>query len=330
MLPKHVARFTALAAMLALSAGASSAQSDITIGVSDAGGSFYPIAIGMSQILNEETDVVRATVVTTGGSLASLRQLTSGEIDIGYGTFSAGVGAFHGTGLFAGDPADPNLRYFAPLFTSFGFFISLADDYPDLHALKGTAIAIGESGSSVAVLGEAILKGTGLTKDVDYTAYYLGTGDALDALREGRVKAAFIGATPGQATIEEITTTENVSFIPYPTDRHEQIVAELAAVDLARPLLPVRSGTFRGLDEDYMASAGTTAAFVSATMDEELAYELTKTWWENIAKVAEIHPLGKSLDIAVVKEHAGEMPIHPGALRYYIEAGVLDGDPYQP
>jgi TRAP transporter TAXI family solute receptor len=306
------------------------AQTDISIGVSDAGGSFYPIAVGMSQVLSQHVPSLRSTVVTTGGSLASIRQLTAGEIDVGFGTFSAGVGAYHGTGLFADDAPDPTLRYFSPLFTSFGFFISLRPDYPDLHALKGTRIAMGEVGSSVAVLAEAILKGTGLEKGTDYEAHELGGSDALNALRERRVDVAFIGATPGQATIEEVTTTDDVSFIAYPPDRFEAIVAALAAADLARPLLPVRAGTFRGMDSDYMASAGTTAAFVSTSLDEELVYQMTKAWWDNISEVAEIHPLGRSLDIEIVKEHAGEMPIHPGALRYYVERGVIEADPYQP
>lgn len=313
---------------LLLGASMSEAQTRLTIGVSDTGGSFYPISVGMSQILNRHGPSIQSTVVTTGGSLASIRQLTAGEVDFAFGTFDAGVGAYHGTGLFANEPPDPNLRYFSPLFTSFGFFISFDPAYKDLHDLKDVTIAIGEAGSSVGIIGQAILKGVGLERDTDYRALEVGGGDALDALREGRAEVAFLGATPGQATIQEVTTTEDVTFITYPEDRYEQILAELAAANVGRPLLPVAAGTFRGMDADYMASAGTTAAFVSASMDEELAYHLTKAWWDNIGEVAEIHPLGRALDISVVKEQAGDMPLHPGAARYYIEKGIIDRDPF--
>ena len=96
-------------------------------------------------------------------------------------------------------------------------------------------------------------------------------------------------------------------------------------------------GAFRFLDEvpaDAYAGQVNDAAVMSfdtavgigvrADLDEETAYTLTKTFWDNIDQVTSEAPWAKALSVEFAASKRGVMELHPGAARYYREVGVLD------
>ena len=60
----------------------------------------------------------------------------------------------------------------------------------------------------------------------------------------------------------------------------------------------------------------------NANLDEGLVYDLTKACMENIDKIAKSNPAAKALSLqTAVKDISIEL--HPGALRYFKEVGLL-------
>ena len=84
----------------------------------------------------------------------------------------------------------------------------------------------------------------------------------------------------------------------------------------------IPANTYKTQPEDLATFATGTYLCCRGDLDEELIYELTKYMWENIEDLQLLHAAVSNLTIDAVKDVA-DMPIHPGALRYYQEQGVL-------
>ena len=63
---------------------------------------------------------------------------------------------------------------------------------------------------------------------------------------------------------------------------------------------------------------------VRADLDEELVYQITKAFWDNLDDVTSDATWAQALDVGFAPVQRGMMQLHPGAARYYEEAGVLE------
>ena len=65
-------------------------------------------------------------------------------------------------------------------------------------------------------------------------------------------------------------------------------------------------------------------AYTTTAMDDATAYALTKTFWTKLGAMTEVNPWWAGVDTAMLGSLAGKL--HPGALKYYAEAGVAVPD----
>jgi uncharacterized protein len=68
---------------------------------------------------------------------------------------------------------------------------------------------------------------------------------------------------------------------------------------------------------------------VSSEMPDDLAYEITKAMFENIADLQAVHPAANETTVEFTME-ATPIPLHPGAVRYYDEIGAAIPDDLRP
>ena len=83
----------------------------------------------------------------------------------------------------------------------------------------------------------------------------------------------------------------------------------------------IPAGTYPGQEQAINTIAQPNFLAVRADVDEDAVYRITKAIYENLPFLNGIHKATKAM--ALDKAVAGlPMPLHPGALRYYREAGV--------
>lgn len=301
-------------------------QKEVLIGGGGVGGSFYPLACGLMTIINDNVPGWRATALATGGSLANIRMVDAGEIQVGFGTASKAAAAYHGgTETF---PDAMKINLISSMFGSWSYWMTLDKNIRTLHDLKGKKVALGEPGATTAVIAEAILKGIGLEKGVDYTGLELGEREANEALVDGRADAVFTSGSKSHVAIIELTTTKDVYFIPEPLDQIDAMAAALDEAGVGRPLGTLPAGLYKGMTEDYETFVAPMSMFVNSGADEDSAYTIVKALWENIETLGKIHSAGKEFNMDDLKLNFG-YPLHPGALKYYKEVGALTEDPYK-
>ncbi len=300
---------------------------DILIGGSGPGGAFYPLSCGVMTVINEHVSGVRATAIAVGATANFRQMLQGGEMAIALHEISFAEGAYRGGTEQFPDP-NPQLRWLVTCHGNWSFFITLDPDIKTLYDVEGKSIAVGGPESADPPIAYSIFSSLGMEKDVDYKAVLLDGHEAVDAMIDGRVDAVFTTGGKSCPAVAEVDAAKTVYFLGFPEDKWDAIMADLEAGGIGQQLGTIQADLYNGLDEDYDTLVSLCALFTVESQSEDLIYEVTKAVWENQETIILAHPAGAEWSLDNVKQGM-RIPIHPGALRYYQEIGVLTEDPFK-
>ncbi|MBM4277251.1 MAG: TAXI family TRAP transporter solute-binding subunit [Deltaproteobacteria bacterium] len=183
-----------------------------------------------------------------------------------------------------------------------------------IRDLEGKRFIPGGIGTATERLTKLILKIYDLEGKIDLPAVDLKEG--VDAVVNRRAVGFTTGSPFPTPMVMEITATTPVRLL----EMGESEFKKLAEVESTYSLTMIPSGTYKGVDYDVRTVASPVLTYTTDDLPEEIAYKLTKAFWENRKILADAHPIGKILDIKGVRY--GVAKVHPGALKYYREAGV--------
>lgn len=183
-----------------------------------------------------------------------------------------------------------------------------------IRDLDGKRFIPGGIGTATEQLTKLILKIYDLEGKIDLPAVDLKEG--VDAVVNRRAVGFTTGSPFPTPMVMEITATTPVRLL----EMGEAEFRKLFEIDPTYSLTTIPAGTYKGIDYDVRTVASPVLTYTTDDLPEEIAYKLTKAFWENRKILADAHPIGKILDIKGVKY--GVAKVHPGALKYYREAGV--------
>lgn len=198
--------------------------------------------------------------------------------------------------------------------------------------IKGKTVFTGPPAGSASATSEALIKIiTGYEAGKDYTAVRLSWGEGYAALSDGKIDMMVRPAEIGSANIEQFGLSGEFRVLSIPDDARDS--AEMKAL-FGRPgrgMATFDGGLYKGqLTEGDITALG-FFQFVGthAGMDEDVVYRATKAFWDNISDVQATAFFLKDVtrDTAFT---AVNVPLHPGALRYYDEAGFDVPDALRP
>jgi uncharacterized protein len=297
---------------------------DLVVGTAAPATTHYLGASAVAKIVGAHTPM-RVTVEATRGPAVWLPRMEQGEVDVG--TFSTIDGHYAARGLeplYRGKPR-PWLRTLqaVPLFNT-GVIVRRDSKMHSLADLKGKRISWGYAGIPVAMINvEAMLRSVGLTsKDLDTRVVVAGFVEGLQPFQEGRVDATFAGA-PTVVRLRELDSAFGIRFLQgdCSPEGKKRVEAFIPGVTMARH--PAGYGI---LKEETCLLAHYMNLAVSAKMDENVAYAVTKALWEDMEETHAIHADFKRLwtrDGVVTPQ---SIPYHPGAARLYKEVGVWNSE----
>ena len=187
--------------------------------------------------------------------------------------------------------------------------------------LAGKNVAVGDVGSGVYYNATQILAAAGLDIDKDINKTAASFGDAATLLKDGAIDAAFITAgTPTPAVSDLATSTEIVAV-----DLGEDVIAKLMNDYPFYAEHKYTSADYSFISDDETASTVAIMAtfIVTNDMSEDQVYEITKNLWEKQEEIAVGHAKGKEMSKDTAAAAIGNVPLHPGAEKYYKEIGVI-------
>ena len=185
--------------------------------------------------------------------------------------------------------------------------------------LAGKTVSLDEPGSGTLVDARIILEAYGLSEE-DVDAQFLKPDQAAERMRDGAMDAFFfVGGFPAGA-IAELASQDDIALVPISGEEAQGI--RDAYSFFAENTVP--AGTYEGVDEDVQTLSVGAQWVTSADQPEELVYEVTKALWNDSTRALldAGHAKGAEITAETALDGIG-IPLHPGAERYYREAGIL-------
>ena len=310
-----------LASLLCLSlllSASCAMAADINFVTAGTASTFYPISATVCQLWNDNIEGMRAVATPSGGGIDNLNQAYDGEAQIGIANANLVYQAQEGIASFEGY-ANDKLRIFAGLYINPNqVVVTKASGIEGLEDLIGKKISIGAAGSTTVDEASVHLGAIGKTLD-DIKAEYMDTSAAADAISNKLLDGVWIMAGTPNSAVTQIMTTTDSKIMPITAEQVEALKAEYpwyAACEIP-------AGTYAGQDEAVPTSGVKLTLFVTADVDEETVYQMTKVFWENWDTLTEIHAALRKADPKQACNDVAGVAIHEGAARYYREIGIL-------
>lgn len=282
-------------------------------------GAVYPMGSSIANLWNNELGYVRVSAQASNGGVDNLNMIADGEAQLGVAVTSIMYESYNGTGTFEGR-ANENLRVLAGLYYNPNQVVVSKDSgIKSLADLKGKNFAPGSAGGTSEVETRIHLSALGLNYPDDIKAQFVGFTEATDLIRNKQIDGAWIMAGTPTSAVTEITSTAGGVLVPMEESLIEKLQAEYPWY--AKYTIP--AGTYEGQDEDVLTSAIKITICTDARVDDDVVYDLTKTFWENIDKLSETSGVLKKASLEEAATDLAGLPIHAGAERYYKEVGVL-------
>lgn len=278
-----------------------------------AGGAWYPIGASMIEILNAAGARGNAE---PGGAAGNLIAIEQGQIELGYTMTVLPALAAEGVDPFE-QPVE-NIAGISVVFPNFGHVMVREDSgVTSFEDLAGQPFASQPIGTGTQIVFSDMLEIFGLTED-DLNVTRGGQGHGADQVRDRQAVGLTATTAAPSGTLTELATSHSMRFLGLDDDQFEAI-REINP-GYVRTILP--AGTYAGQDEDIAGVGTDTILVVSQDMSDEHAYWITKTLVEGIASLNAAHSSMSDLTPEGMAAVQG-VDLHPGARRYYEEAGIL-------
>ena len=281
------------------------------------GGALYAVGAAITNLWDTEIDYVSASSQASNGGIDNLNQVSEGEAQVSIAISSNCYQCLNGTDSFEGY-AYGDLKVIAGLyFNPNQVVVTEKSGITDLAGVKGKHFAVAAAGSSVEGECKNHFTAAGLSYPDDINCEYIAFTDAADMLQNGTIDGAWImSGAPAAAVTQACTSGCRLVNIS------DDIISALREQYPWSAPFPIPAGTYPNQDE-AVQTAIKMVMFCRGDLDEKAVYDLTKTFWENIDKLGEAQANLKGLTPQEAVKDIAELPLHPGAQRYYQEIGVL-------
>jgi len=314
---------------LATSAGAQQARSYI-LATATTGGTYYPVGVAVATLIKVKLQPklkLDMSAISSAGSGENVKLLREKQVQFAILQGLFGMYAKQGSGALKADGPQGNIRSVSMLWPNVEHFLVDANlaktgTVADLNGLIGKKFSIGARNSGTEHSNRFLLTNLGIDPE-KLDLVYQGFGPSIDALQNGSI----VGTNPGAGPPVSVVTRafaqmgDKIRLLEFTPE-------QAAKVDGGNDLYyqyVVPAGTYPGQTKDFHTVAQPNFLAVNADVPDEDVYLVTKTIYENLAFLNNIHAATKAMSLKAAI--AGlPLPLHPGAAKYYKEAGLTIPD----
>jgi TRAP transporter TAXI family solute receptor len=284
------------------------------------GGSWFPVAAGMSGMLNKYVSGIEIKTEQTGGTLHNNKLVGKGEAEFGISVARVAWLASKGIGPFKkGGPLKDINRWLGRFTTGVLQIATLkGSGLKSVCDMKDKVVSLGPAGGGASPALAAAFGSCGFKKK-DTRGSYLNYSQGKNALVDGKVVAATMyAAIPIPAMKELQASGRKFTLLTLGP-------AELKrAVNKFRYEKVIVPGSAYGLPGEYPTIGAGNIFIANAKVSEDIVYRATKAIMDHLEEFKSIHPSLKHITPKIMADAPNPaIPWHPGALRYFKEKKLL-------
>ncbi len=317
------AKIIAAAGMTAVAAPAMAADTFISIGTGGVTGVYYPTGGAICRMMaktRKETGI-RCAVESTGGSVYNINAIRSGELEFGVAQSDWQFHAFNGSSKFEEQGKFEGLRAVFSIHPEPFTVVARADaGISNFEDLKGKRVNVGNPGSGQRGTMEVLMEASGWTMDDFAVASELQAAEQSQALCDNNIDAMVYTVGHPSGSIQEATTACDAVLVNVTGAAVDQLVADNPFYRTAT----IPGGMYRGNDADTNTFGVGATLVTSADVPEDVVYNLVKSVFTDIDAFRGLHPAFANLDPKQMANDGLSAPLHPGAEKFYREAGLIE------
>ncbi|MBR2079729.1 MAG: TAXI family TRAP transporter solute-binding subunit [Clostridia bacterium] len=313
---RFLAILTVLAVVLvAFAACGGGSTTTMTMGTGGTQGTYYAYGGILGNQIKASTGIT-VNVVSTDGSKANILGIDTGNYQLATVQSDVMAYAAEGSRTFEQEGKIESFSVIGGLYAEAVQLITMDPEIKSVADLKGKKVSIGAAGSGVYFNAVDVLAAAGLTED-DIKPQYQSFGDSADALKDGKIDAAFIVAGAPTPAIQELCTSAEAYLVPI----DGEVAEKLMETSPYYTVYEVPAETYKGQTEAVKTVTVKATLIVSAAASEEDVYNITKAIFDNAEAITAAHAKGEELSL----ENATSgmtAPFHAGAAKYFAEKGI--------
>ena len=308
---KIISTLLALVLVLSLTACGSGKSANLRFVTGGESGTYYGFGSVIAQHATNNAGV-KVTGLVGNGSQSNINELKEGNAELAFCQSDVMAYAYNGTNLF--DTPITCFSTVAALYTEQVQIVTLNPDIKTVADLKGKKVSIGAAGSGVYFNAIDVLGVYGLTES-DIEPTYQSFGDSADALKDGKIDAAFMVAGAPTTAVVDLSTTKQVYLVSL-DDEHVNALLT-ASPYYAKAVI---SADTYNMPSDVTTVAVGAVILANNSVSEDAVYAFVKDIFENAASLTDSHAKYAEISLeygASIKS----VPYHPGAAKYFAEKG---------
>lgn len=298
---------------LALAIAGPAAAVDIKLMTGPQGGVWVPLG-GQLKDMWEKAVPGLAVQSLPGAGIANVRGVDEGKADVGFGNSISTVDGLNGTAPFPKKVT--NVCNVATLYPQFYQMVVRADaGVNSVKDLKGKGVTTQPRGNTGELITGQLLKVNGLSYN-DVKMSFVSYTDSVTQMQDGHAVAFTLGTTIPSGAVMDLAAARDIKLL----DLSDQL-AEMRKLNPGYTLVSVPKGTYPKQDKDVKVIGYATHIVASCKLPADTVYAMTKAMAQNISSMAAVNKSIAGLTPKAMAEDIG-VPFHPGAAKYYKEAGV--------
>ena len=306
-----------LVATLAAGTTAGHAAEFINVLTGGTSGVYYPLGVALSQTYGKALPNAKISVQATKASAENLHLLQAGRGEIAFSLGDSLNEAWKGNEEAGFKAPLKKLRTVAAIYPNYIQIVAAADSgIRTLADLKGKRISVGAPKSGTELNARDIFRGAGMSYKDFGRVEYLPFGESVELMKNRQLDATLISAGLGVAAVRDLATAVKIIVVPIPVEA----VPKIGEAAYQPGTIPAR--TYEGQNEAVPSVAVQNFLVTHEGVPADTVHAMTKSMFENLDQLYAAHAAAK----AIRKEDAAKgspVPLHPGAERYYREAGLL-------
>jgi hypothetical protein len=288
----------------------------LSMGTGGTGGTWYPVG-GVISAAMSKSGTVSVTAQTSAASLENIRLVGAGERQLGLAAAGLIVFAADGVEMFEGE-AYPNLASIANMMPNqFQFVVREDSGIDSIEDLAGKVVGTGAPGSGDEVLARGILEALGVYDEVK--PMQLSFGEQVTAFKNRQLDCIFAASPAPTSSILDAASQTDVKFLGIEGESRDKVLE-------AMPYLVDATIThehYNFVTEDVNTFVVFSTLFTSTDISEQVIYDAVKAMYEDIDTINASH--GAMANFTPEMAVGGlPVPLHPGAEKYYKEAGFIE------
>jgi len=298
-------------------APASAAEQFINVLTGGTSGVYYPLGVAFANIIGKAVPGAKTSAQATKASVENLNLLQAGRGEVAFTLGDALSDAWKGNEEAGFKTPLRKLRGFAAIYPNYIQIVARADSgIRTLADLKGKKISVGAPKSGTELNARAILAAAGLTYKDFSKVEYLSFGESVELMKNRQLDVTLQSAGLGVASLKDLATSMDIVVVAIPPE----IVKKVN--DPAYIPATIPANTYNGQTAAVPGVAVQNYLVTREDMPADVVYAITKALWTNLDQLANAHVAAKAINLQNALEGM-PVPLHPGAEKYYREAGVI-------